>query len=310
MVLLHLLMQKYVNRKQETGTSELQGRKLKVESTLELDNFETFDSMNRYRFIVAHFDHGIREDSHLDRRLVQEAALRYGIPFVYDRAQLGSDASEQTARQARYDFLRRVQKVSQARAVITAHHQDDWLETAIYNLMRGTNRKGLTSLASSEFLERPLLDTPKKQLIDYAKQHNIAWREDSTNEDTRFARNNIRHNVLPKLGPAGKARLLTILKDMRSINQQIDEQVEDLLRQILLPSGLKRGDFIMLPHVIAREVAAAWLRQNNIRDFGQPFLERMVRAVKVLPAGKVFDVNARWQIKLTHNKATFIPRSH
>ena len=102
-----------------------------------------------FRFVVAHFDHGIRKDSAEDRKLVQAMAQKIrGLPFVYDEGRLGPRASEATARLARYTFLRRVLQASGARAIVTAHHQDDLLETAIINLLRGTGRKGLTALGS------------------------------------------------------------------------------------------------------------------------------------------------------------------
>ena len=59
---------------------------------------------------VAHFDHGIRPDSRKDRLLVEKAAHSYGLPFVYDEAALGAGVSENVARKARYEFLRKVQK--------------------------------------------------------------------------------------------------------------------------------------------------------------------------------------------------------
>ena len=97
---------------------------------------------------IAHFDHGIRTDSADDRRLVQAAARFYGLPVVYHEGQLGADASEATARQARYEFLRTVRLVANAKAIITAHHQDDVLETAILNMLRGTGRRGNRSFKS------------------------------------------------------------------------------------------------------------------------------------------------------------------
>src|SRR5580704_3560158 len=81
------------------------------------------------RLVVAHFDHGMREDSAEDRRFVKALAQAYGAPFVYDEGHLGSGTSEAEAREARYNFLRRVQAASDAQAIVTAHHQDDLLET-------------------------------------------------------------------------------------------------------------------------------------------------------------------------------------
>src|SRR4051794_19867846 len=90
------------------------------------------------KLTVAHFDHGIRDDSPEDRKLAQEVAKSYKLPFVYHEGRLGGEASEATARAARYDFLNKVRRSSQAQAIITAHHQDDLLETAILNMLRGT----------------------------------------------------------------------------------------------------------------------------------------------------------------------------
>src|SRR5690606_31809517 len=85
--------------------------------------------------VVAHFDHGIRPDSTEDRRLVQQVAASHGLQFVYHNGSLGSGASEDLARRARYDFLHKLRMATNAKAIITAHHQDDLLETAVYNML-------------------------------------------------------------------------------------------------------------------------------------------------------------------------------
>src|SRR5688572_27728765 len=98
--------------------------------------------------IVAHFDHGIRPDSAEDRKLVEKTAKKYGLEFVYREGELGPGASEAEAREARYGFLQIIKVKHNAKAIVTAHHQDDMLETAIINMLRGTGRKGLSSLVS------------------------------------------------------------------------------------------------------------------------------------------------------------------
>jgi tRNA(Ile)-lysidine synthetase-like protein len=143
-----------------------------VDSVVLLDLLRMYPGVH---VVVAHFDHGIRDDSHLDRAHVQTLAQRYQLPFVYDKGRLGPGASEADARTARYDFLRKAQVASSADAIITAHHQDDVLETAIINLLRGTGRKGLSSLTSGEGIIRPLLEVPKSEIIDYAKRHRLQY---------------------------------------------------------------------------------------------------------------------------------------
>src|SRR4051812_31887046 len=80
--------------------------------------------------VVAHFDHGIRPDSKKDEVLVRKAAASYGVAFEPGQGNLGPAASEATARQARYHFLDEVLTKHQALKIITAHHQDDAIETA------------------------------------------------------------------------------------------------------------------------------------------------------------------------------------
>jgi len=262
-----------------------------VDSVVLLDLLRMYPGV---RLTVAHFDHGIRHDSAQDRLLVQRLAKRYGLPFVYDSGNLGTYASEAQARKARYAFLRRVQQVSKANAVITAHHQDDVLETVIINLLRGTGRKGLSSLTNGEGIIRPLLQVPKSEIIDYAKRHSLIWREDSTNAGDEYLRNRVRHNILPGWTTEQKEKLLAINQHMQHINKEVDEILETEIQ-----GNLDRTWFVGLPHNIAREVMAAWLRLNSIGEFDAPTLERLAIAGKVAEAGKSIDVIKGYKMQVT-----------
>ncbi len=243
-----------------------------------------------WKLTVAHLDHGIREDSAEDRRLVQKVAQEYGLPFVYHKVELGSEASEATARKARYDFLEKVRETSGASAIITAHHQDDVLETAIINLLRGSGRKGLTALSNRPGLERPLLRMPKYVLVAHAQARSLRWREDSTNQDTAYLRNHVRHNILTKFDDSARDELWQIITSMRDTNRDIDAAIDGQLREHTLDDRLDRLWFVHLSHSVAREVMAAWLRAYGIRDFDSKKLERLVVAAKVGYPGDQFDV--------------------
>lgn len=242
------------------------------------------------RLTVAHLDHGIRDDSVQDRKLVQSAAQDYGLPFVYHEARLGGGASEAVARSARYDFLHTVQNSSGARAIVTAHHQDDVLETAIINLLRGTGRKGLTSLGRQHDIERPLLDVPKEALIAYARDQGLQWREDSTNQNPDYLRNYIRQQILPRFDKAGRTRLQEIIENVQGINHEIDNLILNHLHLQPQAGQVDRTWFTQLPHAVAREVMAGWLRAHSIRAFDSRTLERLVVSAKVGHADKKFDV--------------------
>lgn len=261
----------------------------------------------RGRLIVAHFDHGIREDSHSDCAFVRDAAKKYGLPFIYDRGHLGPGASEDEARKARYKFLRRVKAASGADAIITAHHQDDLLETAILNLMRGTNRKGLSSLGEGPDLKRPLIKFPKQALLEYAKEHGLVWREDPTNIDTRYRRNLVRHQIINKLTSKQRQEFVELLTKTQVTNQELDGQLAELFQAIGDTNELDRKLFTSLPHMVAIEVIAAWLRRNDVRQFDKKLLERLVIGSKTMAPGKSLDVNADHYIGV--GQATLVLKS-
>ena len=259
--------------------------------------------------VVAHFEHGIRQDSDEDRQLVGQVAAQYSLPFIYARGNLGAGASEAQARTARYAFLEKVQQEQGATAIVTAHHQDDLLETAILNIIRGTGRKGLSSLGSSGHLLRPLLWYSKQDILEYAQAHHIQWHEDSTNVDDRYLRNYIRHTILPRLGSKGREQLLGHIQTATALNPAIDSVLESDLARASLGGQLDRGWFIMLPYAVSCEAMAVWLRQHNLREFDRRAIDRLVVAAKTALAGKQFDVNAVYKLKVGKTTLELVPRS-
>lgn len=239
---------------------------------------------------VAHFDHGIRPDSAVDREFVAQAAKAYGLPFTYEEGRLGPAAGEAAARLARYDFLRQVLEETGARAIITAHHQDDLLETAVINLIRGTSRKGLTALRDRPGLSRPLLKVPKRELIAYAREQGLKWREDPTNQETGYLRNYIRHELLSRFSDKDRQSLLDLVRRMAVTNRELDKILDEVLKLQPADKTLDRQWFNQLPHAAAREIMAAWLRANGAAGFDRQTLERLVVAAKTGRPGKVFPV--------------------
>ncbi len=260
-----------------------------------------------YRFVVAHVDHGIRPDSAKDRRHVQQLARQYGMPFVYHEAKLDHTASEATARVARYEFLDNVRTNTKAKGVITAHHQDDALETAIHNILRGTGRRGLTSLASTSDRHRPLMGASKQQLIDYARNHQLQWREDSTNQDVRYTRNYIRHRLLSRFTAAQRAQLAILLADMRTLNQQIDHELTHILHTQPAANQLDRKQFTGLPHAVAREVMHAWLRARGVTELDKSTIERAVVAAKTGKSGQRFPLDKHHMLHIGKTVAELTP---
>lgn len=250
---------------------------------------------------VAHFDHGMRADSAADRQFVASLAQQHKVPFLYDEGNLGADASEAAARHARYAFLRRAKQASGAAVIVTAHHQDDFLETAIINLLRGTGPRGLTALKSTGEIYRPLLDTPKSHLIAYAKNNGLEWREDSTNTDTNYLRNHVRHNIIAKFDAPSRQKFLDIIQQTERLNHYIDTLLVNLLHEQPSSLGLDRLQFIMLPHAVARELMAAWLRAHGLRSFDRKTIERAVSFAKTAATGKHLQLSKCFDLRADRN---------
>lgn len=255
-------------------------------------------SDNRWKLIVAHMDHGIRNDSAADRKFVQSATKGYGLPFVYKSVKLGEAASEARAREERYLFLNHIRETNKAQALITAHHQDDLLETAIINILRGSGRKGMTSLSSRSDLIRPLLNVPKAEIISYANKNGLEWREDSTNKDDAYLRNYIRHNVLSRFDAQSRSKFLKIINNMQALNSMLDDLLKEQLELQEQPGTINRLWFNSLPHNVAKEVLASWLRSSELTGFDSKMLELLVINAKVGHPGQEFPVRGKRTLKV------------
>lgn len=236
--------------------------------------------------VVAHADHGIREDSASDKELVENLAERYGLPFVCAELGLPSDCSEEVARAERYKWLEKMQREYRADAVVTAHHQDDQIETIMINLLRGTGWRGLASLRTTDERFRPLLDLPKAHLVRYAIDHDLEWREDSTNDDVRYLRNYIRQGYMGRLPLATRQQLSGLAAKQRRLRDDIETEIAVVLESVRDEVGLHRYNLIMLPDAVALEV----LRLATKGEVEPTHLRRLLHFVKTGRQGAVLNL--------------------
>ena len=244
--------------------------------------------------VVAHFDHGIRDDSIEDRQLVATLSQKHRLKYEFTEGKLGSGVSEDVARQARYEFLQQIRNKHDATGVILAHHQDDAVETLAFNVLRGTGRKGMSSLKSTDGVIRPLLGYTKKDIYEYARANNLLWREDSTNADEKYTRNWIRRRLLPRLTRKQKRELTESYSAAKVRNQVLDEVVRAQLDDLRIGQGIDRKKFIALPYSVSSEVMAAWLRENEVQEIDRRLIDQLVVAVKTLPPGKKISLGQKF----------------
>jgi tRNA(Ile)-lysidine synthase len=156
-------------------------------------------------FTLAHCNFKLRgKESETDEKFVQELAVKLGKSVVtkhfdtLDYARSKKISVQMAARALRYEWFTTLMQENTIETCVTAHHADDNLETFIINLSRGTGIKGLTGIPSrTTHLARPLLPFTRKRILEFAEQNDLAWREDSSNAETKYLRNKIRQEVLP-----------------------------------------------------------------------------------------------------------------
>ncbi len=243
--------------------------------------------------IVAHFNHQIRgAESDADAVFVRNLAKKYNLKYEIVDGGLGPAASEETARQARYAFLRQVAANYQA-PIVTAHHLDDVVESIAINLTRGTGWRGLAVMQAPD-LVRPLISYTKNELLAYAAEHDLTWQEDLTNVDPKYLRNQIRQRINDRLDETYKRLIFDLWRQQVDLKSQIDQEVK---RFLPTDHRLSRYFLIMLDQLSAVEIIRAWVERESGYRPTIPQAERIWWQIKTAQPGDIFELNQQIQLK-------------
>jgi tRNA(Ile)-lysidine synthase len=249
------------------------------------------------RLLAAHLDHGLRESSSDDAAFCRALCAAWDVPFRAARADVAALARrdgggiEQAARLARHAFLRRVREEDGALAVALAHTRDDQAETVLLRLLRGSGRRGLGAMrARTRGLWRPLLAVSRADVVAHLVAHGLEWREDPSNRDLRFARNRVRHELLPYLETHFNPRVRTTLARSADVlageSEALDRAAARLVRRARLhdPGGpaLSRAVLRAAPPAVAALAVRRLLADaGGTRDVGASQVRRLLGLVNV-----------------------------
>lgn len=224
---------------------------------------------------IAHVHHGLREGTaDGDAEFVQKFAEAKGVPFFLqklDGAALKAGGSvEENARDARYEALAEIACESSAEAIVTAHHAGDQAETLYLRLRRGVTLAGLSGMASARLLTtimlyRPLLNVTRERLKEYARENSLCWREDESNADIKFARNLVRHKLLPNLeqfSPGATAQLCRIAGLARNAYKNVLTSVNTHCNTAIIPEAEWPFEASVAPY--QKVLALSWDRVASL----------------------------------------------
>ena len=204
--------------------------------------------------VVAHIDHGTRKSSAEDADFVRRKCQELGMKFYETKLELGEGVSEELARKKRYEFLKTVQE-KEGGTLCTAHHLDDVLESIAINLIRGTGWRGLTPFYGDE-LVRPFIVAKmrKRDVLKFAGEQNICFRQDPTNYEAAYLRNRVREKMA-ELDETTRADIIELFEKQNELRRKIEKLVTDLAKQTIVGKNFHKKElFLAADEKVALEV--------------------------------------------------------
>ena len=189
--------------------------------------------------VVFHINHGLREESYEEAGFVEKFVKDFDVKFYKEELNMSDlerdshTSEEMLARELRYQAFNKMAKLEGVTKLLTAHHKNDQVENILMRLLTG--RSIDHSLAICEEIEmaglniyRPLLNSLKAELEEYAKEKNLHYYVDATNFDTDYTRNNIRHNIVPLLNDINSGsfdNLINFANYYQNINNNLKKAI-------------------------------------------------------------------------------------
>ncbi len=258
---------------------------------------------------VFHIHHGLQKPADQWLEFCEKLAKKYQMHFDFrllhftDQSQANIEAR---ARAERYDALTDLCIDHGIEDLLLAHHQNDQAETVLLQLLRGSGVAGLSGMplnranakdANTVTLWRPLLNQSKTELEAYAKEHKLKWVEDPSNQNTRYRRNALRKDIIPRLEKIQPGVIANLARSADLLAQSqvlLDRLAVQDGKKILQTNQLKLVPLLTLARAdkpVANNLLRYWLKIN---DLAMPSLERLESWWKDLMSVKP-DSNLEWQ---------------
>lgn len=185
-----------------------------------------------FSIVVAHVNHGIRENSKIDEEYVEKLCKNLDIKYYVLHADIVKEAKfkklglEEMGRIIRYNFFEEVLKKEKANKIAIAHNNNDNVETVIMNILRGSGTRGLKGIeAKNDIYIRPLIEIKREEIEEYTRS--LKPRHDESNDENEFTRNKIRNIVIPYIKKEFNPNILDTITRLSIISKEETRYIEN-----------------------------------------------------------------------------------
>ena len=291
------------------------------------------DAMQRqlhYQYGIIHVDHMLRgQQSFEDLQFVRRLSENYNVPFYSERIDIPKlvvqhrDNVQQRCRIERYQFFQQVMEQEEYDILLTAHHLDDHIETAMMQMLRGQKPIGILNERPfhTKCLMRPLLSIRKQELLAYLQTHRYSYRHDPSNDKDDYVRNAIRQHVLPQLAkvePNYPKLMAYSLEGNQQDEQALNEAAKACLehiqieiskdRQIIDCNAFQKEASALQRRVILILLNYLYSNQNEEITYSKRLLNRIQAELNRIAGEQVVHLPNGYQVRRSYNRAYFEKR--
>lgn len=278
-------------------------------------------SLTDIPFGIAHVNFGLRgEESMADESFVKKYAKSLKVPCYVIQfetkafAEAAKVSIQQAARMLRYQWFEEIAQKEGYHKIATAHHRLDQAETILLNLSRGTGLAGYHGIPiENGKIVRPMAFASQEQIFDTVVKYKLAWREDSSNQSSKYARNFIRNEVMPKLmelNPSIDQTLAENAEKVIAIEQWIEEEYQAWLKEAVQADA---DDLLVVKQISNKEAKQKVMLQKFLQSKNYHFdqIKNILTATEEQAVGKLFESpthvlnvdRAQWVLKLKDQQA-------
>ena len=234
-----------------------------------LDILYDLSTVNDFKLIAAHFNHNWRGiESKMEQEVCRKFCEERNIEFYTKTAAVSLKQSEAVARALRYDFFEKALEYYNADAFLTAHNKNDNAETLLYRVIKGTGITGLKGIAEKrDNIYRPLLNITRQEIDEYCENHELVPNNDSSNTNTKYKRNFIRHNLLPlaeEINENAIDAIDSLSKVAADESSIIDEYMEYVKSVVIVNGNIVTDRYITLSPAVKRKLIYDMLVGSNL----------------------------------------------